>query len=325
MVVKLVEVYRGSLVESVHRGVAVVVDQSGQILEQWGDAGLVTYWRSAAKPVQAVAVVSGGAAEAFGLTGEEIALMTGSHDGEPQHVRVIQSILGKAGLRLENLLCGVHPPNNKEAARQLAARGRHPEAWHHNCSGKHGGMLALASHLRADFGNYLHLQHPVQQRMLDTVANFTQLPKEKITIGVDGCGVPVYGMPLFNMALAFARLTGEGAGDSANRVVESMLAHPEMVAGIKGFDTQLIKAAGGKLIAKIGAEGVYCLGLQGRGIGLAVKVEDGNIRALPPVVVEVLARMGVLLPDKLALLKTFHKPEVKNHRQESVGEIRVAF
>ncbi|MDA8234717.1 MAG: asparaginase [Clostridia bacterium] len=323
MLPKLVEVYRGKLVESVHRGAVVVVDQTGRILEQWGDSGLVTYWRSAAKPVQAVTVVAGGVVEAYGLTGEEIALMTGSHGGETQHVRVIQSILGKLGLGPEHLLCGIHPPTNKEAARELAAQGRQPEVWHHNCSGKHGGMLALAAHLRADLGSYLDIHHPVQQRMLDTVASFAQLPQGQITVGIDGCGVPVYGMPLSNMALAFARLTGDGAGEAARRVVENMLAHPEMVAGTNSFDTQLIKVTDGKVIAKIGAEGVYCVGLVGRGIGLAAKVEDGNTRALPPVVVEFLDRIRVLLPDELALLKSFHQPEVKNHRGEKVGEIKV--
>jgi len=318
----LAEVYRGGLVESRHRGAAVVVDQQGQVLEKWGDAGLVTYWRSSAKPIQAVPVVDSGAADAFGFSAEEIAIMTGSHAGEPQHVKTVQSMLKKMGLKQEHLLCGTHPPANKEAARDLAARGLQPEVWHCNCSGKHAGMLALALHLRADLTGYLELRHPVQQAMLKAVARYSQLSGEEIITGLDGCGVPVFGMPLFNMALAYARLTGAKAGDGAGRVVQSMLAHPEMVAGAKGFCTALIKAAGGKMIAKIGAEGVYCVGLVNQGVGLAVKIEDGNTRALPPVVLEVLARMGFLSADELALLEFFRSPKIKNQRQETVGEIR---
>ncbi|HHV79377.1 MAG TPA: asparaginase [Firmicutes bacterium] len=313
----LVEVTRGPIVESRHFGHIVVVSVDGSIVASVGNPQHVTYWRSAAKPVQAVPVVESGAAEHFGFSAEEIALMGASHSGEEKHRQVAMSMLRKMGLGVEALRCGGTPT-------PLAC----------NCSGKHAGMLALALQMGVTLDGYTDLNHPVQQANLKAVSKFTGLERSHIVIGVDGCGVPVFGIPLYNMALAYAKLshpTAPEAGLSEReraavmKITGAMMAKPYFVAGTGRLCTELMRVFNGKLLGKTGAEGVYCMSLMQKGIGVALKVEDGNARALGPAVVETLSQLGLIGDAQKDALATFWRQPVLNLRSEVVGEIRPAF
>lgn len=323
----LVEVTRGPLVENRHRGHVAVVDWQGKLLWSAGDPQHITYWRSSAKPVQALPVVELGAADHYGITPAELALFCASHNGEPFHTQTVQDIFAKIGQDYHLLQCGVHAPYHKATAKALLLAGEEPSVLHSNCSGKHSGMLTLVTHLNYNPSNYLDLDHPLQQTILDYIAEMTDYPREQIAIGTDGCGVPVHGLPIYNMSLAYARLArpqglGKEREEACSRVTKAMMAHPEMISGTEGFCTKLMQAAPGKLIAKGGAAGVYCVGIIGAGIGITVKCEDGSSRGRDPVVVEILKELGYLSPQEVKSLEAFHHPQNINHRKEKCGEVR---
>jgi len=334
----LLEVTRGPIVESVHRGHFVAVDGDGRVVASLGAPDAITYVRSAAKPQQVLPLITSGAAERFGVDAREIAVACGSHNGEEIHTRAALSILAKAGLDASHLKCGPHQPYGKEAAEALRARGQKPSAIHNNCSGKHAGMLALALHLGAPPETYDLPGGPTQREVFRAVSRFTDVPAEELRYGTDGCGLPTFALPLRSIALMHARLAAPPAGfDDATRqacarVVSSVLAHPEMVEGDGELDTEIMRAAGGRLVSKVGAEGVYAAAVPPserwpRGLGLACKIEDGdrNDRARPRVAVELLRQLGLLpeqLPDPLAKLADL---VIKNHRGDHVGRYRPAF
>ncbi len=325
---KLVEVTRGPLVESVHRGSIAVVDSDGDLLAWAGDPEAVTYYRSSAKPIQALPVLTSGAAQKFGLTQKELALMCASHSGEVEHVEAVSGILEKLGLSEEYLLCGIHPPMYTQSAVEIWRLGKQPSPVHCNCSGKHSGMLALCRHYDWSLDNYLEFSHPLQQMLLTTIKDFNSY--EDVVIGVDGCGVPVYGMPVKVMAKGYARLVNNKVpptetAAAAKQIVEAMTKYPKLVAGTERLDTVLMDALGHKIVTKSGAEGVQCIGLLDRGIGIAIKIEDGNGRAIEPVTMEVLRQMGVLNADELKALAHLHHVQIKNHRKETIGELMPVF
>ena len=326
-----VKVTRGPIVESVHRADVAVADSAGRILFWAGDPGKVTFWRSSAKPIQAVPLIETGASARFGFEDREIAVMCASHSGEDVHMRAVAGILSKIGLDDSVLACGVHPPLDRASARKLLACGVAPWQLHCNCSGKHAAMLSVAVHMGYPVSGYFRPDHPVQRLMLHEVSLFTGIREDDISIGVDGCGVPVFGLPLAAMARAFATLVRPGqlpnaaAAAGAQRVCDAMRAHPYMVAGRGRLTTALMEVAGDRLVAKSGAEGVCCVGVLDLGLGVAVKIEDGNARAAGPVVIEVLARLGVLDGEGLAALAEHHHPHVLNHRGEVVGDIIPGF
>lgn len=328
---KLVEIVRGDLVESIHRGDLAVVDYTGRLLYSVGDPqGKITFIRSASKPIQAIPIITSGAADHFGFTEQELAVFCASHAAEQIHVETVLGILEKIGLTASALQCGRHLPFNKEAADKLVRSGQEPSEVHCNCSGKHSGMLALAQHMGWDVASYLSIEHPVQQAMLQSMATFAGMEAKDIAIGVDGCGVPVFGLPVYNMALAWARLANPEGLDSANaqaaqRITRAMTAHPLLVAGTGRLCTGLMTHLNGRLVAKSGAEGVYCVGILGQGIGIAVKIEDGNGRATGPAIIDALRQIGFLTPADLENLKEFHNPIIYNHRRDVVGETRAAF
>lgn len=322
----LVEVTRGPLVENRHRGHVAVVDYTGKLLYSAGDPRHVTYWRSSAKPVQALPIVETGAAARFGLTPKHLALFCASHNGEPMHTETVVEILAKIGVDKSLLQCGVHMPYHAETARRMHEQGIEPNTLHCNCSGKHSGMLALATHQGFAPENYTELEHPLQQLILDYIADMTGYPRADIAIGIDGCGVPVHGMPLYNMSLAYARMANPvdlppTRAQSCRAITQAMLAHPEMVGGTGRFCTELMRHSNGKLIGKAGAAGVYSVGILGEGIGISVKCEDGIGRGRDPVVVEVLRQLGYLSPTAVGALEKFHRPKNVNHRNEVCGEV----
>ncbi len=335
----LVEVWRGPIVESRHSGHLVVVDGDGaDICSLGAPATAITYLRSSGKAFQALPVVASGAADRFGFTEREVAIACGSHNGEPIHVETVRSMLQKIGLDESALKCGAHEPYSVDVARELIRKGQPPTPIQNNCSGKHAAMLALAKHIGAATETYDELSNPVQQLILQTVSDFSGVAVKDIAIGVDGCGVPVFGIPVRAMALMYARLVApppalaEETRDACKRIVKAMIAYPEMIGGTKDrLDTELIRAACGKLISKIGAEGVYTVGVLPcaewpKGIGFALKIEDGDDkRARPPAVIDALRQLGVLTNDDLAALSKYSPEIITNRRGDLVGEARAAF
>lgn len=341
----VVELTRGPLVESVFRGDAAVVDSTGRLLFQVGDGGKVTFWRSSAKPIQAMPVVTTGAADAFGYTAEHLALFCASHNAEPVHTSTVLDALQRAGLSPEYLQCGPHYPYDRVTADAMREAGEEPGRIHSNCSGKHSGMLAIGKHLGLPLDDYLNPASEIQQVILASVAEVCGLPKEQVAIGVDGCGVPVFGMPLANMSLAFARLADpdrmpEGKQDAGRRMREAMIAHPYNVAGRGRICTELMGLPGGRFVAKSGAEGVYSVGILPAvaavspvlrqagavgGVGITVKAEDGNTDTRHLMVVEILRQLGVLGEEDLSALSKYRPVAMKNWAGKVVGEKRTAF
>ena len=333
--VSLVEVTRGGHVESEHRGAIAVVDATGKLIAQAGDVQLVSYLRSSAKPFQLLPLIESGAADRFGFTDAELAIIAGSHSGEPRHVAAVQSILAKIGLPDSALQCGIHAPFNPGAAKALRAAGSEPTVLYNNCSGKHAGMLAQAIDRGLSTADYLDPQHPVQVTIRQRLAELAGLPIDQINVGVDGCSAPCFAMPLHASALAFAKLAEAGSTRSVQddaglgRVARVMMAYPEMVAGVGRLDTDLMRAAPQRVVSKGGAEGYHGMGVirsDGSAFGIAIKIGDGDgKRGGHPVVIETLRQLGVLDDEALAVLKSYHTWKITNHRGTEVGEVRAQF
>jgi L-asparaginase II len=322
----MVEVTRGGVPESRHRVHAAVVDADGRLRAFAGEPDFVTFLRSAAKPLQALPLVEDGAFDRYGMTLRELALCCGSHSGSAEHTRVAERILEKAGVTSDALACGPHPPFDDEARRRLEEARLEPGRLHNNCSGKHAGMMMLARARGWDTAEYHRPDHPVQQRILVEVARWTQMPVEAIALATDGCGVPCFALPLRQMAISFARFAAAvRAGERGpSLVVEAMTTHPEMVAGEGRICTELMRQAAGRLFAKVGAEGVYCVGVPGAELGIAIKVEDGAARAVAPAILGVLRELDLISEDDFGALHHHAYPEVVNTRGEPVGQIRPA-
>lgn len=323
---RIANVWRGELIESTHEGDVAVVDNTGKLLWYAGDPTRVTYARSSAKPLQALPLLETGALHHFGITDEELALVCASHNGETYHTELALGLLEKIGVGPDKLLCGVHAPYHTPAYEALLREGTELTAIHNNCSGKHSGMLALASYLNTDLDTYLERTHPIQQLIVQTISDICAYPKRDIKIGTDGCGVPVFGMPIQNLALGFAKLaqpTGfdDKRSQGLTQIRDAMMKYPFAVAGTDRFCTDLMAAAPGQVVAKVGAEGVYCVGLPERGWGLCVKASDGSNRGLYPAVVEVLKQMDVLTDDVLDQLERYWHPEIRNHQGTLVGKV----
>lgn len=334
----LVEVRRGSITESRHRGHIAAVDADGQIVAHLGAPETVTYLRSSAKPHQAIPLIASGAADRFGFTEREIAVACASHNGEPIHTEAVANMLRKIGLEPSALKCGTHEPFGVEIARALRERGEWPNVLHNNCSGKHSGMLALALHLGAPVETYDQPENPAQLLIGRTIAQFSGVPLEDIAVGVDGCGVPVFGITVRAMALMYARLVAppeeydRETREACRRIVSTMIKHPEMVGGTRErLDTEMMRAADGALISKVGAEGVYTVGVLPserwpRGFGLALKIEDGeDRRARPTVVIESLRQLEALTGEALKAVEPYSSFTLRNHRGDTVGEVRASF
>lgn len=334
----LVKVTRGGITESRHRGHVVAVEPDGTIAAYLGAPETVTYLRSSAKPHQAIPLIASGAADRFGFTEKEIALACASHSGEPMHTEVVSAMLRKIGLGPEALKCGTHEPFSPEVARRLREKGEEPNVLQNNCSGKHAGMLALALHLGAPTETYDEPANPVQLAIGKTISRFSGIPIEDIAVGVDGCGVPVFGVVVKAMALMYARLVSppgeldDQTKDACARIVSAMTTHPELIGGASDrLDTELMKAAKGRLVSKVGAEGVYTVALLPcqdwpRGLGLALKIEDGDDqRARPTAVIESLRQLGILADESLEAVSRYDFFPVCNRRGDVVGEVTAEF
>ena len=321
------KVFRGDTLESSHRG-SVVVLKEGRLAARVGDAGLVTFTRSSAKAFQAIPFIASGAADELGFSEQEIALACASHSGEPFHIDLVRQMLSRAGLGESDLGCGGHPPFHEESASDLILSGITPGPVYNNCSGKHAAMLAFAKHIGADITAYLDPESPVQKEILRTVSLFSGIPENEIRIGTDGCSAPNFAMPLKAMARAYANLIdppeelGESIAAAARRIVAAKMKYPEYVGGSYRLDTKVMKALPGRIVCKVGAEGVWLAGIPESNTAIALKIEDGNDdRARPVVAVELLRRLGVMTREAEAALGEFSPIILRNRRDMIVGRV----
>jgi len=322
--IPLAHVTRGEVVESVHYGSLAVADASGRVLASLGDPERRCYFRSSSKPLQAILVVTSGAADRFAFTPEEIAVTCASHHGTARHLEVVSGILRKLGLGPDALLCGAHPVSDPAENARLAREGLDPTPLHNNCSGKHAGMLASCLALGFDVDDYVSRDHPLQRAHIANIARFCGLPEEEIVIGVDGCGVPTFGVPLSAAATAYARLaTGDALPprlrDAAACIREAMWAAPDIISAPGAFNSELLAACRSRLVAKGGAEGLYCAGSVESGEGMAMKNEDGSFRGLHEALTVALAARWPSL--NAALPARWRLTPVLNARGEHVGDV----
>ena len=323
-----VEVTRGDMVESRHRGAAVVMDREGKIVHAWGDGRRVVFPRSAVKPVQALVLVETGAAEAFDVADKELALASASHSGMPEHISAVSNWLKRIGLGPGDLECGGHEPLNPDAAKGLVQSGESFGPVHNNCSGKHTGMMTTAKHLGEPVSGYAKPGHPVQERLRVLLAEMGGADLTRAPEGMDGCGIPVFGMPLAAVAVAMARMADpgnldDGRAGACRRIIGAMTAHPFLVAGPDRFDTVAMEAAKGRFVVKAGAEGMYGAILPGLGLGVALKIDDGAKRAAEVVMAAVLDHLGVLDEKAAKAMGKYLDAPVMNSPGNRVGQIRM--
>lgn len=314
----LAEVVRGTWVESLHHGWAVLVDGEGQVQEALGEQALV-FARSSLKPLQAMPLLSSGAADRLLFTDEELAMACSSHSGTERHVALVRAMLAKAGVAAHLLRCGAHPPLHEPAAERMRLACEPASALHNNCSGKHAAMLAVCKVKGWDLETYDQPDHPLQRAIRGAIARFAGLEASSLQAGIDGCGVPAWRLPLESLAQALSRMTRDASGA---RLLAAMARYPELVAGPERFDTRLMTAAGGRLVAKAGAEALHVGVELATGRAWAVKVADGNRRAIPPIVVSLLRRHQVLRPEEVAALGDQLEPNLTNHAGTTVGYLR---
>jgi L-asparaginase II len=319
-----VEVLRGGIVESRHRVCASVRFASGKGGLTFGDPDAGTFWRSALKPFQALAIVTDGVDRAFGFGPEEMALVCASHGGTPTHLDRVREILAAIGKDPEVLHCGPHTPYDSQAAAELRCAGERPNRLHNNCSGKHASMLALALHHGWSTDGYWRYDHPVQTRVRQLLSEWIGKDPETLEWATDGCGVPTPWGSLADMAMAYARLVHRAvnSGPPAATVVGTMTRYPDLTSSPGREPLQFMSMTFGRLLAKEGAEGVLCIAGTDSDWGMALKVEDGARRAVGPAAVEILTTAGLLSDVEQQALQELAMIPILSARGEMVGEIR---
>lgn len=313
----LVEVIRGELVESIHRGAFAICDADGNLKTAIGDVETPIYTRSALKPIQALPLIESGAADAYGVSDEEVALACASHTGETMHTARVAAWLMRLGFSADDLICGPQKPGYESKAESLGitlATQTIPSKLHNNCSGKHAAFLTVARHLGASSRDYVNGGHPVQKAILETVKRLSDYADP--AMGIDGCAAPNYALPLAAFAKALARMAA-GCTPGGARVIRAMTAHPELVGGTARHCTTLMRAAKGKAAVKMGAEGVYAAMLPELGLGIALKIDDGATRASE-------IAIAVLLEKLQIISGVFSQTPILNTRGAEVGMIRPA-
>jgi len=323
----LIEVMRGQLVESRHRGAVAVCDADGKAALAIGDVTAPVFPRSAVKALQALPLIEQGAAERFGLGDEELALACASHSGEAAHVAGVERMLAKAGLLPSDLRCGVHWPIAQAAAAAVARSGA-PSALHNNCSGKHAGFLCVARAIGVEPADYWRPEHPVQRAVRGVIEDFTGASLAETCCAIDGCSVPTWAVPLRNLAHGFAKFgTGRGVSAerarAATRLRQACAAAPWFVAGTGRFCTEVMQLFGQRVFVKTGAEGVYCAALPQQGLGIAVKCDDGSSRAAQTIMAAAIALFLPLDASERAGLQRFVAPVQRNWNGLEVGQIRI--
>jgi L-asparaginase II len=319
----LVEVTRGGLVESVHRGSIAIADAAGRIVFALGDLATPVYPRSSLKPIQALPLLESGAAEAFGLLDEEIALACASHSGEPMHTTAVMAWLKRIGCGEADLACGAHPPRYQPTADAMLKRGEKPTRIHNNCSGKHAGFLTVARHWDIAIEGYERHDHPVQRAVAKTLSELSGVSGE-LPWGIDGCAAPNFALPLGALARAFAKLArpddqGPSRAGACRRIVGAMIAHPELISGTGRTCAILMRATQGRAAVKTGAEGFFAGMIPEHGLGIALKIDDGATRASETTMAAILDKLGLLNGAQEIL-----RAPVLNTRGAVVGERRIA-
>jgi L-asparaginase II len=334
MAVILAEVRRGELIESTHTGVVAIADVSGANVASAGDIDRPFYFRSSAKPFQSVPLVESGAADAYGFGDKELALACASHDATPEHQRVVQRMLTRIGLDEDALQCGVSlPADQPEAARiTLGLKAQSPVQC--ECSGEHAGMLAVCCQQGYPIDDYISVDHPLQRRIRAIVARVLRLKEDELILATDGCRIPTFGAPLRSFAVAYACLGApdrvpDDAGDELaaplDRLRKAMTTHPVMVGGECVLDSDIMRLSNGRIVAKLGAEGLLCMAVPERGLGVAIKDGDGNQRGLGPAAIAVLEQLDLADRGTLETLRERHGGKVETFAGEKAGEVRPAF
>lgn len=331
----LARVFRGGILESMHRGSIAIVEPDSRCLARIGNPETNAFWRSAAKSFQFIPFLSNG----FGnqLSKQEIALACASHSGEDYHVRAAAAILKKYGFSEADLQCGSQYPFDDDARLLLYKNGIKPTQLHNNCSGKHAVMLAFANRLGAPTSTYLSSDNQIQHEIVDSISRFTKVPRNDLQFGVDGCSAPNFALPISGMALAFANLVApsvdfpEQIRVACNGIVEAQLRYPKYVGGNTRLDTKIMQALPGKIVSKIGAEGIWCAGIlpcekYPNGLGIALKIEDGDDqRARPVVAIEILRQLGIMTNESELALGEFSPSVLRNLRKKEVGFVKADF
>jgi L-asparaginase II len=325
----VVEVTRGPLVESRHRGAVAIVDAAGRVGFALGDVAQPVFPRSAVKALQALALVESGAADRYGFGNAELALACSSHSGEPEHVVVARRMLAATGRSESDLECGAQVPSNHAAAEALVRAGVAPGPVHNNCSGKHSGFIAVAAHRGVPVAGYVRPEHTVQRQVTSILSELTDTALDHRVRGIDGCSIPTYGVPLDRIALAFARFVSSvglspARWSAARRLFDACSAEPFLVAGTGRFDTEALSLFPRRMIVKGGAEGVYCGGFPQLGLGVAIKCDDGAGRASETVMAAVIAELLALDEAERRAFADRLAPPILNRRGMKVGEIRLA-
>ena len=332
----LVEALRGLTLESAHRGAVAVVDADGALHSAWGDIDRPIFPRSAVKVLQALPLVESGAAERYGLSDEELALACASHGGEARHTAAAASMLAKAGMDVTALECGTHWPYFDGAIKAMAAAGGQPNALNNNCSGKHSGFVCLGCLMAGEddrsafLTGYVKPDHPVMREVTAALQSSTGYDLARTAVGTDGCSIPTYAIPLRHLAHAFARVaTGiglkPGHAAAALRLRQAVARAPFMVAGTGRFDTRVMEHFGERVFCKVGAEGVYCVALPTLGLGVAVKMDDGNnARACEVVMAVLLARLLPLAESEAGFVQSLADVALVNWNGIEVGRLRAA-
>lgn len=325
----LVEVTRGEVLESFHRGVVCIVDKDDKIVFSVGDPQQVCYPRSALKFLQQIPLLTSGAVEEFGFTEKEIALFCGSHNGEKEHVETVRGILEKIGLDESHLQCGPQMPTLKEDQYHLIKSDLPALRIHNNCSGKHAGFLAYCIYRGWPTENYIDPEHPLHKEILDVIAEFHRYPKEKIQLGVDGCSAPIFAFPVYNQAVAYKNLVHpvqfqENVQKACKLMVDAIASYPNMIAGHKRYCSDLMRVSEGKLIGKTGADGVYSIGVREMNLGICIKVDDGKMGPQYNVAQSVIEQLGILSEAANAELRHYVRHENKNFGGMVTGETKVS-
>jgi L-asparaginase II len=323
----LVEVLRGTLLESRHRGAVAVVDADRAFVLALGDVARPVYPRSAVKPLQALPLVESGAVEKYGFGDKELALACASHGGEPAHVEAATRMLARAGLDASALECGAHWPNHQPSSQALARSGAAPSALHNNCSGKHSGFLCVACMAGVDHHGYVNAEHFVQHEVRGALENLIGAGLSADACGIDGCSIPTYAVPLAALAHAFAKFgTGQGLAPerakASARIRSAIAAQPYFVAGTGRFCTEIMTLFGARVLVKTGAEGVFCGALPEQGIGIALKCDDGATRAAEVVMAAMVARFLPMSDGERRALDRLLRPTLKNWNGIEVGGLR---
>jgi len=325
----LVEEYRGELLECVHRGYICCVNEDGQVVYSIGDPEFVTYMRSSAKPIQAIPLIKRGIDTKYNLSDKEITVMTGSHRAELFHVTALESIMDKVQIAEDELICLPTYPLSMNAKEEVLRNGGEKRRIYHNCSGKHMGILTLCTDMNCDKREYWNINSPAQQEILSHISMMSEYPREQIKIGTDGCGVPVFAMPMKNLAMAYMKMacpntiTDGLTRDAVIKLTKLMNENYEMVSGTDLICSLLLMD--NNIVAKGGAKGVYCFGLRDERLGFSIKIIDGSEEEWPLIVASILEQINYKNKDTIDRLKRVFPRVIVNDNNKEVGESILRF